>query len=119
MSLTIHLQPEIEARFRDEADREGVTLEQLAAQRLLEAELLWRIHTAAPEPETRLLHRLLRRRNAGTLTEAEQSRLQTLLDEREARGAQRLQDLALLSQLRAMPVRQLMEHLGIHPLATP
>lgn len=85
----------------------------------MEAELLWRIHTAAPEPETRQLHRLLRRRKAGTLTEGERSQLQTLLDVREQRGAQRLQDLALLSHLRSIPVRQLMEQLGIHPLATP
>lgn len=119
MALTITLQPEIEARFRDEAAREGVTLEQLAAQRLFEAELLWRIRTAAPEPETRQLHRLLRRRKAGTLTEAEQTQLQTLLDEREEHAAQRLQDLAHLARLRSLPVRRLLEQLGIRPLPTP
>jgi hypothetical protein len=119
MALTITLQPDVEARFRDEADREGVSLEQLTAQRLLEAELLWRIRAAVPEPETRHLHRLLRRRRAGTLTEAEQARLQALLDDREQRGAQRLQDLAQLSHLRSMPVRQLMEQLGIRPVIAP
>lgn len=119
MTLTINLEPEVEARFRDEAAREGVTLEQLTTQRLLEAELLWRIRTAAPESETRLLHRLLRRRKTGALTEAEQTHLQTILDEREERGAQRLQDLAQLSHLRSLPVRRLMEQLGIRPLAAP
>jgi len=119
MTLTITLEPEMEARFRDEAAREGLPLEQLAAQRLLEAELLWRIHTATPELETRRLHRLLRRRTAGILTEAEQTQLQTLLDEREQRGAQRLQDLTQLSHLRAMPVRRLMEQLGIRPIPAP
>lgn len=59
MTLTITLEPEVEARFREEAIREGLTIEQLTAHRLLEAELLWRIRTAVPEPETRLLHRLL------------------------------------------------------------
>ncbi len=119
MALTITLDPEIEARFRDEAALEGLTLEQLAARRLLEAELLWHIHTAAPEPETRQLHRLLRRRNTGTLTEAEQTLLQTLLDEREERGAQRLNKLGQLSHLRSIPMRQLMEQLGIRPLIAP
>lgn len=117
MTLTITLEPEVEARFREEAIREGLTIEQLTAHRLLEAELLWRIRTAVPEPETRLLHRLLRQRKSGALTEMEQNRLQTLLDEREERGAQRLHDLAQLSQLRSLPVRQLMEQLGIRPLA--
>ena len=119
MALIITLQPEIEARFRNEAAHEGLSPEQLAAQRLLEAELLWRIHITAPQPETRELHRLLRRRKSGTLNETEQTRLQRLLDEREERGAQRLQDLAQLSQLRSIPVRQLMEQLGIRPIATP
>ena len=119
MTLTITLEPEVEARFRDEAEREGLTFEQLTAKRIHEAELLWRIRTAVPEPETRQLHRLLRRRKAGVLTEAERTGLQTLLDEREERGAQRLHDLGQLSHLRSIPVRQLMEQLGIRPLATP
>jgi hypothetical protein len=119
MTLTITLQADIEERFREEAASYGLTPEQLVARRLLEAELLWRILTATPEPETHQLHRLLRKRKSKPLTDAEQTRLQSLLNEREERGAQRLQDLALLSHLRGMPVRQLMEHLGIHPLATP
>jgi hypothetical protein len=119
MTLTINLEPEVEARFRDEAAREGLTLEQLTAQRLLEAELLWRIHTAAPEPETRQLHRLLLRSKTKDLTETERTHLQALLDEREKRGAQRLLDLRTLSRLRSIPVRQLMEQLGISPIVAP
>jgi len=119
MELTILLEPEIETRLRDEAAREGLTLEQLISQRLQEAELLWRIRTVAPESETRQLHRLLRQRRAGRLTEAGQPQLQTLLDEREQNGAQRLIDLAQLAHLRSISVHQLMEHLGIRPLPTP
>lgn len=118
MELTIRLEPEMEARFQEEAAREGLTVEQLAARRLREAELLWRIRTATPETETRALHRLLRRRKAQTLTDSERAQLQTLLDEREQRGAQRLEDLGQLARLRAMPVRQLMEQLGIRPIPT-
>lgn len=119
MTLTITLQPDMEARFRAEAVHAGMTPEQLAAQRLLEAELLWRIRTATPEAETRELHRLLRRGKAGMLNQEESARLQTLLDEREERGAQRLEDLTQLSRLRAIPVRKLMERLNIRPLSTP
>lgn len=119
MALTITLQPEYEARFREEALQAGVSVEQLIAQRAMEAELLWSIRLAAPETETRTLHRLLRKRKAGTLSEAEQRQLQTLLDEREQRGAQRLEDLTRLARLRRVSVRQLMEQLGIHPIPTP
>jgi hypothetical protein len=90
MPLTVDLQPEIEARLRAEAVRAGVTLEQLAAQRLMEADLLWRIRTSTPEAETRELHRLLRRSRAERLTEPDRVRLGALLDEREARAARRL-----------------------------
>lgn len=119
MALTIALDPEVEARFRDEAARAGLTLDQLTAQRLVEAELLWRIRTAAPEPETRQLHRLLRRRKTAALTVAEQTQLQNLLDEREERSARRLEDLGHLSRLRSIPVRQPMDQLSIRPLSTP
>src|SRR5438552_1260050 len=119
MSFSVTLQPEMEARFRAEAAREGLTVEQLAARRLLEAELLWRIRTAAPEAETQELHRLLRRRKTGALTEGEQARLQLLLDEREQRSAQRLEDLTQLSRLHALPVRHLMDQLGIRPIPAP
>jgi hypothetical protein len=119
MALTITLRPEVEQRFRDEAAREGMTVDDLATQRLIESELLWRIRTATPKTETREFHRLLRRRNAGRLTEADQTRLQSLLDDREERAARRLEDLAQLASLRVLPVRQLMEQLGIGPLSTP
>src|SRR5947208_1754456 len=117
--LTVVLQPEIEARFRDDAAKAGLAPEQLAAQRLQEADLLWRIKTATPSQETRELHSLLRRRRAGTLSASQERRLRTMLDERENKSAQRLKDLADLARLRSTPVRQLMDQLGIHPLATP
>lgn len=119
MALTIHLEPESEARLREEAEGLGLSLEQLTAQRVAEADLLWRIRTSVPEDETRELHRLLRRGKTHALTGEEHTRLQSLLDEREERAAQRLEDLGRLSQLRRMPVRRLMEQLGIRPIAAP
>jgi hypothetical protein len=119
MDLTITLQPEFEARFREEARHVGVTVEQLVAQRAIEAELLWKIRLATPETETRTLHHLLRKRKKGTLAAEEQSQLQALLDDREQRGTQRLEDLTHLARLRGVPVRQLMEQLDIHPIPAP
>lgn len=119
MTLTITLQPEIEERFREESIRNGVSLEQLTSQRLMENELLWRIRTAAPDSESRLLHRLLKRQKTGTLTSDESLTLQNLLDIREEKTAQRLQELIQLSQLRTIPLTEMMEQLGIHPIPTP
>jgi hypothetical protein len=119
MSLTINIEPESEARLREEAASLGLSVEQLTAQRLVEAEMLRRIRSSAPKPETQLLHRLLRRRKSHTLSEEEHAQLQSLLDGREERTAQRLQDLGHPSQLRRLPVRRLMEQLGIRPIAAP
>ena len=119
MALTITLQPEFETRFRNEALSTGLPVEQLIVQRVLEAELLWKIRLATPDAETRTLHRLLRKQKTSTLSETEQSQLQTILDEREQRSAERLQDLTQLAHWRGVSVRQLMEQLGIHPIPTP
>jgi len=119
MTLAIPLTPEIEQRFRSEAEDAGLTVEQLAARRMEEAELLWRIHSAAPESETRELHNLLRKQRTGTLNEKGQTKLNSLLDARELRTSQRLEDLTKLSQLSGIPLRQLMDQLGIAPIPSP
>ena len=119
MVLEVPIQPDMEARFRHEAADDGVAVEQLAARRLAEADLLWRIRSVAPSSETRELHRLLRRRRAGTLTAVEKVKLATILDEREDRAAQRLQDLAALSRLSGIPLQLLMDRLGISPVEGP
>ena len=118
VALTITLQPEFEKQFREEAASAGLTAEQLATQRLVEAELLWRIRTAAPDTDTRRLHRLLRRNRAGTISESERISLLSLLDERENRAARRIEDLTQLSSLRSIPVSEIMEQLGIRPVVS-
>jgi hypothetical protein len=109
----------MEQRFREEAVRAGLPVEQLAARRLEEAELLWQIHSAAPESETRRLHQLLRKNRSGRLSPAEETELSNLLDDRESRSARRLRDLARLSQLTGMPLPLLMDRLGITPTQAP
>ena len=119
MTLTITLQPEYEAQFRGEAQRAGIPLEQWIAQRALETDLLWRIRLAAPETETRTLHSLLTKQKTKPLSNEERHQLQTILDERELRGAQRLEDLIQLARLRGVTVPNIMEQLGISPISAP
>jgi hypothetical protein len=113
METTITLTGKLADLFRTDAQREGVPVDVLAARRLEENVLLWRIHTAAPEDETRELHRLLRRQKIGTLTEKEREQLLALIESRELLAAQRLEDLGALAHLRGLPVRELMNQLGI------
>lgn len=119
MSLTIPITSDMEQRFRTEAAQAGLSVEQLAARRLEEAELLWQIHSAAPESETRRLHQLLGKQRAQNLAQDEREELAALLDQREARAARRLNDLGRLSQLSGIPLAVLMNRLGIAPIRTP
>lgn len=115
----IVLTGKLEDIFRTAAQHEGVPVEVLAARRLEENELLWRIRTTAPENETREFHRLLRRQKKGALTESERERLFALVETRELQAAQRLEDLGALARLRGLPVRELMNQLGIRPIPVP
>ena len=115
METTIRLNGKLADLLGSDAQREGVPLDVLAARRL-ESVLLWRIRTVAPEDETRELHRLLRRQKSGSLTGLEQERLLELIEAREQHAAQRLEDLGALARLRGMPVRELMNQLGIRPI---
>ena len=114
--MTITLPGKLEDRFRTAAQREGVPVEVLAARRLEESELLWSIRIATPEDETRELHRLLRKQKSGTLTDLERERLFILIDAREQQAAQRMDDLGALARLHGLPVRELMNQLGIRPI---
>lgn len=102
METTIRLSRKLADLLGNDAQREGVSLDVLAARRLEESILLWRIRTAAPEDETRELHRLLRRQKSGTLTEPERERLLDLIATREQHAAQRLEDLGTLARLRGV-----------------
>ena len=116
MPVTITLKPDIEKRFVAEANDAGLSLDEWTARRLQETDVLWRIRTAAPESETQELHRLLRQRDAGKITSTGKERLQSLLIGREERAAKRLEDLIILSRLRGVSVRDLMNQLGIAPI---
>jgi hypothetical protein len=115
MSLRIALPPEMEESLRQDASQARLPVEEIAAQRLQEGELLRRIFAYFPPAETREMRSLVRRRRADALGPDEARRLTELAHRREEKNAQRLTDLLALARLRGVPVRQLMAELGIRP----
>jgi ERCC4-type nuclease len=108
----------------DEADLERL-LQQVAILRahrkanvlpLEEAQLLQKINQGI-DPEIRTQYQTLRaKKEAETLTEAEYNTLIQLSNIIEQFGAQRLEALANLAQLRACSLSELMKTLGIQPV---
>ncbi len=82
-----------------------------------EVELLQKINQGLPIELQQSLSMLTTKRRAETLTPAEQQELLTLIDEIEQRDAKRVEYLAELAQLRNVPLRVLMNQLGIRPPA--
>lgn len=83
---------------------------------LEEAQLLHKINQAI-DPELRLKYQTLRAKlEAETLTDAEYNTLIQLSNQIEQFGAQRLEALANLAQLRQVSLSALMETLGIQPV---
>ena len=115
MSLTITLPPEVESRLREDARRGLVPVEEVAARRLQEAELLRRIFAYFPPEETREMRALVRKRQAGALSASEAERLTELAHRREEKNAARLSDILQLARLRGVSHRQVMAELGIRP----
>ncbi len=133
MTLTIELKPDLEARLRAEAAKEGIdagafvvrTLEQRLqrkSRRRLpshlspeESALLQKINQGLPEATWQEYQDLIVKRRAETLTPEEHLRLIELSDRIEAAHVERITHVAELAQLRHMPLETLMRHLGIKP----
>jgi hypothetical protein len=82
-----------------------------------EAQLLQTINQGIPK-DLRTHYQVLReKREAETLTEAEYDALIQLSNQIERIGAQRLEALANLAQLRQVSLLDLMETLGIQPMS--
>ncbi len=129
MSLTIQLPSSLEQRIRENASRQGISLENLVAQilasgidrldsdeeeKIREAELLQRIRlTVVPEEELGEYYRLSVLRQAEQLQEQEYERLMSLTHRVEAIHAERLKYVAELAQLRGVHFRQTMSDLGL------
>ena len=113
MSLTITLRPEFEEQLREDAARAGLPPEELAARRLEEAELIFRIEHAFTPEQTRELYLLDAKRRDDRLTEAERVRLHALLHEREASNVRRVERLVELARLRGVTLPEVMAQLQI------
>jgi hypothetical protein len=129
MSLTIQLPSLLEQQIRDNAVRQGISLENLVAQilasginrldlegdqKIREAELLQRIRlTVAPEAELGEYYRLSVLRQAEQLQADEYERLVGLTHRVEAIHAERLKYVAELARLRGISLRQTMADLGL------
>lgn len=132
MTLTIDLPTTIEKQFRQEADSEGLSLDnylvqllkqvaQLSQKRvspksLSETELLQKINLGISETEWITYRHLINLRREERLTAQEHETLIALGDKIEQANAERLQYLLALAQLRRIPLTQLMNNLGIKPV---
>lgn len=128
MTITLTMPPQLEARLRDEAAREGVdagtlvlrTLEQQfgdsagsASYSNREAELLVRIGSGPLEPVWMRYHQLSAKRDAETLTQEEHAELVALSEAIEAADVTRLEHMVELAKLRGVDLRTLRAQLGI------
>jgi hypothetical protein len=90
---------------------------QRQAPRLSEMEtaLLLEVNRGLDEQARERFHVLVERRRADQLTTAEHEELLRTTEKIEQQDVQRLQALLKLAQLRGMPLRSLMDELGIQP----
>jgi hypothetical protein len=133
MTLTIDLQPELEAQLRDEAAKTGIDAGTLVVRALEErlqrnsrqsfpahlspeeTVLLQKINQGLPEATWQEYRALIAKRRAETLTPEEHGRLIALSDGIEEANAERLAHLAELARQRQIPLKELMAQLGIKP----
>ena len=81
-----------------------------------EAELLVRINQGPPPAAQERLNELIDKRRAKTIRAKELRDLKKLTDRIEKFDAERLQLLTELAALRAVPLRKLVEQLGLKPV---
>lgn len=129
MTLLVDLPPEIEARIHKAAEAEGIDMaayvrETMTARlplptapaSMTEKELMEEINRGFPEAFWKRFRVLVRRRQAETMTPAEQQEAIGMSDRTEARAVERLQCLLELSKRRGKSVQKLMAEMGIRPV---
>lgn len=131
MSITIQINPSLEKRLREKANREGVALDDLIEQ-VLES---WSESSPPGESdpkknrETRLLQQinrtgfsedfwlkyntLIHKRQSEIISEEELAQLIKMSDQLEKANVRRLKYIIELSKIRNVSVRDLMSQLGI------
>jgi nucleotidyltransferase/DNA polymerase involved in DNA repair len=122
MSITLQLGLETEQKLRKFSTQKGLDLEQFVAELIKEhldtrlteeEELLEKIQQGIAIEKWQKYHELKEKRIAETLTTEEYQELNSIYNAIEEANAERMLYLVQLSKLRNIPVRQLMEDLGI------
>ncbi|MFP4440284.1 MAG: hypothetical protein ACLFVO_23870 [Chloroflexaceae bacterium] len=130
MTIALDIPSEIEDQARQAAAEQGKRLETYILELIRhavtapsgdasglparEAELLQQINQGLTPATWQRYHDLRARRQAHTLTPAEQQELIAITDERERANVQRVAALIRLAQLRQTSVNALMDDLGLH-----
>jgi hypothetical protein len=131
MTITLEIAPELEERLRQRAERAGLAPdgyvlklleEQIGNGQKLpshlppeESRLLQEINRGLPTETWERYDALKKKRDAATLTPAEYQELLRLTDEVELWNSRRLELVLALAQLRQVPLRAMMDALGLIP----
>lgn len=129
MSIVIQINPLLETKLREKAVTKGVGLNQFISQFLehsfgnelslqpsvteREAVLLQKINLDITSEKWEVYLKLKEKRQETNITQAELKQLIHLTNEIESANAKRIAVLAELAQIRNIPIRVLMEQLGI------
>ncbi len=81
-----------------------------------ESDLLLKINQGLPHSTQQRLNKLIRKRQAETITPEEMKELKRLTDQIEKSDAERLKLLIKLAKLRNVPLRKLIKQLGLKPV---
>ena len=131
MSIVIQINPSLETQLRAKASTKGMALNQFISQFLehtfdnksttqptvseREATLLQQVNLDIPPEKWEFYLKLKEKRQKETITETERNQLINLSNDVEMANAKRIGVLAELSQIRNVPIRVLMEQLGLTP----
>jgi len=128
MPITIAIPPKLEQHLRDEAARQGVSVEEYIAQMLIsreagagnteigemtEEQLLQRIQLKIPQKDLEEYYRLVGLRKAEKLGSREHKKLLALTNRIEMAHAERMKFVAALARLRGVSLEQIVADLGI------
>lgn len=126
MSVTVQLPAALAANIQEKAGHQGISLDDFVAEALAlaiqkpvsktkptEGQLLEKINLGISENVWSEYKELKLRRKAETLDTNQIERLIALSDKIEAANTRRMKYLVQLSQLKKVPLRQLMAELGI------
>ncbi len=129
MTITLDIASDLEQQILQEAQRRGLDAENLVLDLLRksfasktsaesspsESELLEEVNRGFPEEVWLRYRELVARRQAETLSSEEHEELIALIDQIEVANAYRIKCLAELATRRQVPLRALMNEMGIQP----